>query len=74
MGEQTLEPAIYESIAQMKGEKYQHADLVDNFRLYRTETISQSLMVDVESLKSKNNRFHAICLSKHGNPDLLNIF
>lgn len=68
-----FEPAIYESIAQMKGEKYQHADLVIISDFIAPKQ-SQSLMVDVESLKSKNNRFHAICLSKHGNPDLLNIF
>ncbi|TVO37064.1 ATPase RavA stimulator ViaA [Vibrio algivorus] len=68
-----LEPAISEAIKQMQGERYQHADLVILSDFIAPKQ-SKNMIQQVEALKQKNNRFHAISLSKYGNPELMNIF
>lgn len=68
-----LEPAISAAIQQMEGEKYQHADLVilsDFIAPKQSKTMAEK----IEALRQKNNRFHAISLSKYGNPELMQIF
>lgn len=68
-----LEPAINAAIKQMKGGRYQHADLIILSDFIAPKQ-SKELINQVETLKQKNNRFHAISLSKYGNPNLMHIF
>jgi uncharacterized protein with von Willebrand factor type A (vWA) domain len=68
-----LEPALIKSVELMSQGKYQNADLVvlsDFIAPKQPEAIQQM----VTSLQEKQNRFHAVCLSKHGNPQLMDMF
>lgn len=68
-----LEPAINEAIKQMQNEHYQKADLVVLSDFIAPKQ-SKDMIQQVAALKLKNNRFHAISLSKYANPELMNIF
>ena len=57
----------------MMGERYKNADTVvisDFIAPLPVEEIQQK----VRDLKKCSNRFHALSLSKYGNPDLLGMF
>lgn len=68
-----LEPVLLHTIELMGGRKYMNADLliVSDFIAPKQ---SDLVMEKIQHLKQKNNRFHAISLSKYGNPDLMAIF
>lgn len=68
-----LAPVIIKSVELMTEEKYRNADMVvisDFIAPKQPEVILEM----VTSLQSKNNRFHAISLSKYGNPQLMAMF
>ena len=68
-----LEPVLMKSIDLMCGDKYRNADMVvisDFIAPKQSEEMAQR----VEQLKKRNNRFHAISLSKYGNPQLMSMF
>ncbi|PWI31953.1 ATPase RavA stimulator ViaA [Vibrio albus] len=68
-----LEPALIKSVELMSEEKYKNADLVvlsDFIAPKQPEAIQQM----VASLQKQQNRFHAVCFSKHGNPQLMDMF
>lgn len=68
-----LGPVLDQSIALMSSEKYQNADLV-----VLSDFIAPSqpgaMMKRINQLKQHKNRFHAVNLSKYGNPELMTIF
>ena len=68
-----LEPAINAAIKKMQISEYQQADLVVLSDFIAPKQ-SKELIKQVDELKLKRNRFHAISLSKYGNPELMNIF
>ena len=68
-----LEPAINAAIKKMQISEYQQADLVVLSDFIAPKQ-SKELIKQVDELKLKKNRFHAISLSKYGNPELMNIF
>jgi uncharacterized protein with von Willebrand factor type A (vWA) domain len=68
-----FEPVIESSIELMENERYRNADLVviSDFIAPKASSVLEN---KVQELKVKHNRFHAVSLSKYGNPELLNIF
>ena len=68
-----LEPVLVKSIDLMKGERYRNADLVVISDFIAPKQ-SKELQQQVTNLKKQHNRFHAISLSKHGNPELMSLF
>jgi uncharacterized protein with von Willebrand factor type A (vWA) domain len=68
-----LTPVLEKAIEVMNSEDYINADLV-----VISDFISppqQQAMIDkITAIKANQNRFHAVSLSKHGNPQLLSIF
>ena len=68
-----LEPVLVKSIDLMKGERYRNADLVVISDFIAPKQ-SQELQQQVTNLKKQHNRFHAISLSKYGNPELMSLF
>ncbi|GLT20038.1 hypothetical protein GCM10007938_38210 [Vibrio zhanjiangensis] len=68
-----LEPVLMKSIDLMSSERYKNADMVvisDFIAPKQSELLQQQ----VERLKKNHNRFHAISLSKYGNPALMSLF
>ncbi|WP_260260596.1 ATPase RavA stimulator ViaA [Vibrio intestinalis] len=68
-----LEPVIKQTVELMQGDQYRNADMVvisDFIAPCPVEEAQQQ----VAALKACSNRFHAISLSKYGNPDLLSMF
>ena len=57
----------------MASGKYENADLVMISDFIAPEQ-SKEVVQKVEQLKTQKNRFHAINLSKYGNPSLLGLF
>lgn len=57
----------------MKGEQYKNADLlvISDFIAPKQE---ENVIEKVMSLKGSYNRFHSLCLSKYGNPEVLSLF
>ncbi|MBE4591044.1 protein viaA [Vibrio navarrensis] len=72
-GGTAFEPVLLKSIELMSGEKYRNADLVvlSDFIAPRQ---SEEMLAKVEQLKLQQNRFHAVSLSKYGNPQLMSMF
>ncbi|ELV8626895.1 ATPase RavA stimulator ViaA [Vibrio cidicii] len=72
-GGTAFEPVLLKSIELMSGEKYRNADLVvlSDFIAPRQ---SEEMLEKVEQLKLQQNRFHAVSLSKYGNPELMSMF
>ena len=68
-----LEPVLVKSIDLMRGERYRNADLVVISDFIAPKQ-SQELQQQVTNLKKQHNRFHAISLSKYGNPELMSLF
>ncbi len=68
-----LEPVLEQSIELMHGDKYKNADLVV-LSDFIAPTQSENIATMVEDLKQHQNRFHAVCLSKYGNPALMAMF
>ncbi|MBB1315071.1 MULTISPECIES: ATPase RavA stimulator ViaA [Aliivibrio] len=68
-----LEPVLEQSIELMRGDKYKNADLVV-LSDFIAPTHSERIDGMVEELKKHQNRFHAVCLSKYGNPALMEMF
>ncbi|WP_456295341.1 ATPase RavA stimulator ViaA [Vibrio sp. AK197] len=68
-----LEPALKRAIDVMQSDRYRNADLVvlsDFIAPKQSEEMEQA----VSALKRASNRFHAISLSKYGNPQLMSMF
>ncbi|EMN6208535.1 ATPase RavA stimulator ViaA [Vibrio vulnificus] len=72
-GGTAFEPVLMKSIDLMSGDKYRNADLVvlSDFIAPRQ---SEEMLAEVEALKEQKNRFHAVSLSKYGNPALMSMF
>jgi uncharacterized protein with von Willebrand factor type A (vWA) domain len=68
-----LEPVLEKSIDLMQSDTYKNADMVVISDFIAPEQ-SQELIEKVDELKSRKNRFHAINLSKYGNPSLMSMF
>jgi len=61
------------AIEQMNSEKYSNADLIV-ISDFISPLQAQSMLDKITDIKGNQNRFHAVSLSKHGNPELLAIF
>jgi uncharacterized protein with von Willebrand factor type A (vWA) domain len=61
------------SIDLMSGDKYRNADMVVISDFIAPKQ-SEEMLEKVEQLKKSKNRFHAISLSKYGNPELMSMF
>lgn len=68
-----LEPVLIKSIELMTSGKYRNADMVVLSDFIAPKQ-SPDLIEKVEELKKQKNRFHAVSLSKYGNPDLMAMF
>ncbi len=68
-----LEPALLKSVELMSSERYQNADLVVLSDFIAPKQ-PEAILHQVKSLQEKHNRFHAISLSRHGNPQLMAMF
>ncbi|WP_394252050.1 ATPase RavA stimulator ViaA [Vibrio profundi] len=68
-----LEPVLIKSIDLMMGDKYKNADLVVLSDFIAPKQ-SDELLEQVEKLKANKNRFHAVSVSKYGNPQLMSMF
>ncbi|MGF1756275.1 VWA domain-containing protein, partial [Vibrio makurazakiensis] len=68
-----LEPVLIKSIDLMMGDKYRNADLVVLSDFIAPKQ-SDELLAQVEKLKENKNRFHAVSVSKYGNPQLMSMF
>ena len=68
-----LEPVMLKSIELMAGGRYKNADMVviSDFIAPKQD---DAILAQVAALKQKKNRFHAISLSKYGNPELMSLF
>ncbi|MEZ8965445.1 ATPase RavA stimulator ViaA [Vibrio breoganii] len=68
-----FEPVLQKCIDLMHTDKFLNADMVvlSDFIAPRQ---SEDMVNKVEELKARHNRFHAVSLSKYGNPELLDIF
>lgn len=68
-----LEPALEQAIELMHGDRYRNADLVVISDFMAPSPV-KSVQKQVHELKTHKNRFHALCLSKYGNPQLMAMF
>ncbi len=68
-----LEPALLESVEMMEDGIYKNADLVVISDFIAPKQ-NKEIIEKVEALKIKKNRFHAITLSRYGNPELMSMF
>ncbi|WP_261818244.1 ATPase RavA stimulator ViaA [Vibrio gallicus] len=68
-----FEPVLQTCIDLMQGDRYRNADMVVLSDFIAPKQ-SDEMVAKVEALKLQHNRFHAVSLSKYGNPELLNIF
>ncbi|USD35253.1 MULTISPECIES: ATPase RavA stimulator ViaA [Vibrio] len=68
-----LEPVLIKSIDLMCGDKYKNADMVVISDFIAPQQ-SPEIQDKVTQLKKSKNRFHAISLSKYGNPELMSMF
>ncbi|CAK4073887.1 ATPase RavA stimulator ViaA [Vibrio sp. MarTm2] len=68
-----LEPVLMKSIDLMTGDKYRNADMVVISDFIAPKQ-SEEMIAKVDELKEHKNRFHAISLSKYGNPELMTMF
>ncbi len=68
-----LEPVLLRSLELMQGERYRNADLVVLSDFIAPKQ-SDEMENKVAELKLRHNRFHAISLSKYGNPQLMSLF
>ncbi|ANU38119.1 ATPase RavA stimulator ViaA [Vibrio scophthalmi] len=68
-----LEPVIEKTVSLMQGDKYRNADMVVISDFIAPVPVAE-MQQQVLDLKACSNRFHAINLSKYGNPELLQMF
>lgn len=68
-----LGPVLDQSIELMSGGKYKNADLIVLSDFIAPSQPDQ-MMKRINKLKEHKNRFHAVNLSKYGNPELMTIF
>ncbi|CAM2947837.1 ATPase RavA stimulator ViaA [Vibrio neptunius] len=68
-----LEPVLIKSIDLMRGDRYKNADMVVISDFIAPKQ-SDEMQEKVAELKKNKNRFHAISLSKYGNPQLMSMF
>ncbi len=68
-----LEPVLSQSIDLMRGDQYRNADMVVISDFIAPKQ-SEEMAKQVAELKKRKNRFHAISLSKYGNPELMSMF
>ncbi|KLV05388.1 protein viaA [Photobacterium aquae] len=68
-----LGPVLDQSIELMLSEKYKNADLVV-LSDFIAPSQPDEMMKRINKLKENRNRFHAVNLSKYGNPELMAIF
>ncbi|OZS44177.1 ATPase RavA stimulator ViaA [Photobacterium sanguinicancri] len=68
-----LSPVLDQSIDLMCGEKYKNADLVV-LSDFIAPSQPEEMLRRIDKLKASRNRFHAVTLSKYGNPALMDIF
>ncbi|HAS63268.1 MAG TPA: ATPase RavA stimulator ViaA [Vibrio sp.] len=68
-----LEPVLAQTIDLMRGDRYKNADMVVISDFIAPAPVGE-IQQQVLDLKKCSNRFHAISLSKYGNPDLLGMF
>ncbi|PSV37350.1 ATPase RavA stimulator ViaA [Photobacterium sp. GB-210] len=68
-----LGPVLDQSIDLMSDGKYKNADLVV-LSDFIAPSQPEAMLSRVEKLKAQKNRFHAVNLSKYGNPELLEMF
>ena len=61
------------SIDLMGGDRYKNADMVVISDFIAPKQ-SDEMLAKVAKLKKRKNRFHAISLSKYGNPELMSMF
>ncbi|WP_019615301.1 hypothetical protein [Psychromonas ossibalaenae] len=68
-----LKPVIAKSIELMKGQLYKNADtlIISDFI---AQKLPSDLANEIRALKINKNRFHAVCLSSDGNPELMEVF
>ncbi|AJR05865.1 ATPase RavA stimulator ViaA [Photobacterium gaetbulicola] len=68
-----LGPVLDQSIALMLSEKYKNADLIV-LSDFIAPSQPDEMMKRIAKLKENRNRFHAVNLSKYGNPELMTVF
>ncbi|MDV5167561.1 ATPase RavA stimulator ViaA [Photobacterium rosenbergii] len=68
-----LGPVLDQSIELMLSEKYQNADLIV-LSDFIAPSQPDEMMKRIAKLKENRNRFHAVNLSKYGNPELMTVF
>ena len=68
-----MQPSIRHGIELMAEGRYARADLLI-ISDFVAQSLPQALVSQVEALKRQQNRFHAVSLSKYGNPELMPIF
>ncbi len=68
-----LQPVLTKTIELMLGDRYRNADMVV-ISDFIAPAPMEELQQQVAALKQRHNRFHAISLSKYGNPDLIGMF
>ncbi|WP_028022546.1 ATPase RavA stimulator ViaA [Enterovibrio calviensis] len=68
-----LSPVLTHSIDLMGTDKYRNADLVVISDFIAPEQ-PEAVQAQVDGLKRQHNRFHAVNLSKYGNPKLMSMF
>ncbi|ELR65700.1 hypothetical protein C942_00785 [Photobacterium marinum] len=68
-----LGPVLDQSIELMSNEKYKNADLIV-LSDFIAPSQPDEMMKRIQKLKQQRNRFHAVNLSKYGNPELMTIF
>ncbi|MGR5117093.1 ATPase RavA stimulator ViaA [Vibrio astriarenae] len=68
-----LEQALTNSMEMLQTECYRNADVLV-LSDFIAPTQSKELQKQVDELKSRQYRFHAVCVSKYGNPELTEMF
>ena len=68
-----FEPVILHAIEIMGQSRYRNADLV-LVSDFIAPNQHEEVVEQVERLKRQHNRFHAVCLSRFGNPELVSLF
>ncbi|WP_375748182.1 ATPase RavA stimulator ViaA [Vibrio sp. HN007] len=68
-----FEPVLIKTVELMQTSKYRNADMVVLSDFIAPKQPDEILSL-VKDLQSQMNRFHAICLSKYGNPQLMQMF
>ncbi|MCG3737580.1 ATPase RavA stimulator ViaA [Vibrio cincinnatiensis] len=68
-----LDLAMEKAIEQMNGERYSNADLIIISDFIAPKQ-NDSILQQVQRLKTRKNRFHAVTVSRHGSPELMSMF